>query len=224
MKIVLFYALIVPILCFDLLGQTSGNDKYILNPSGWALPDKKLFSLKREKIIKLESEKVIIQQIYKYKGKGAEYPYYLERFSGNCVYLDEFYRFYIDGYAVYLIRTKNTEKILLYNIATVADGGVICDDGSFATTEKEYSFSVLLADLNFDGVFDRLYFPYAETSDVVLRTKEDIEKVKDFFPYKKFFLRLLNLCDRSFMDKKQNILLSKRNHRIPEDDRSERYP
>ena len=201
MKIILFITLIMSVFCFDVSGQTSYKDKYILNPSGWTLPDKELFSLKSEKRIKLESEKEIIPQIYKYKGKGVQYPYYLERFSGNCVYLDEFYRFYIDGYVVYLIRTKNTEKILLYNIGTAAEGGVICEDGSFATTEKEYGFSILLTDLNFDGVFDRLYFPYAETSDVVLRTKEDIEKVKDFFPYKKFFLRLLKLSDQSFMDK-----------------------
>lgn len=201
MKTIIVQALVI-ISCVSLFGQVTNNDRYFFNPKGWSLPEKNLFSLDREKVINLGNEfnTQIIQQVYKYIGKGKHYSYYLERFARNCVFFDEFYRFFINDFIVYLIRTKNGEKILFYNIGTFAEGGVICEDGFFATTEKEYSFSVLLTDFNFDGCFDRLYpLSGGELSDVVLDTEKDIEKVKELFPYKKLFLRLLKFYDLSFV-------------------------
>ena len=182
------------------------NYQYFINPEGWSLPDKKLFSLDSEKRINLGGELniQIIQQIYKYNDINKDYHYYIERFDDYGVYLDEFYRFLISGYVVCLIRTKNGEKILFYDINSFAERGVFLEDGSYETTEWNYGFSVLLTDFNLDGCFDRLYPLFGgELSDVVLTTKEDIEKVKDFFPFRKMFLHLLTFYDLSFLDNKK---------------------
>ena len=103
-----------------------------------------------------------------------------------------------------IIETNAEFLYLFYDINSFAERGVFLEDGSYETTEWNYGFSVLLTDFNLDGCFDRLYPLFGgELSDVVLTTKEDIEKVKDFFPFRKMFLHLLTFYDLSFLDNKK---------------------
>lgn len=203
-----FFIIVLYVFCCGLLYCKSLDNyyQYLTNPRGWSLPDKKLFFLDSEKTINLGGELniKIIQQIYKYNDNNKDYHYYIEKFDDHGVYLDEFYRFLINDYYVYLIRTKDGEKVLFYNISTFAERGVFLEDGSYETTEWNYGFSVLLTDFNLDGCFDRLYpLSGGEPSGLVLTTKEDIEKAKDYFPFRKMFLHLLTFYDLSFLDNKK---------------------
>lgn len=185
------------ILILNVLGSSDDNlDKIFYNPNGFSLPDKSKFTKISEKTIFLGEGLVneIIERKYKYIVPNEHYQYFIERFAGECVYLDEFYRFQITGYTVYLLKKGKTEKFLFYNIGNEIQGRAHCS-GSYSSTEIEYGFSFFVSDYNFDGVFDRLHL-------LGIDFGEDMNgfETKDYFPYRKSFVLLLKFFDLSFMD------------------------
>jgi len=190
------------ILTFSILYCSDNSlDKIFYNPQGFNLPDKSQFSLVGEQIVTLGNGMVkdIIERKYKYIGSDENYKYFIERFTGECVFLDEFYRFQISGYTVYLLKKDNIEKILFYDIGNISQGGAYCSD-SYISTEIEYGFSVLLSDYNFDGVFERLHLLGIDFGEDLNEKSGGSDKKEDYFPYRNSFINLLKFFDLKFLN------------------------
>jgi hypothetical protein len=188
------------IIAFSISGNSDDNlDEIFYNPNGFNLPDKSQFSLVGEKIITLGGGivKDIIEREYNYIGPDENYRYFIERFAGECVFLDEFYRFLISGYRVYILKKNNIEKILFYDIGNLAQGRAYCSD-DYSSTEIGYGFSIWLSDYNFDGVFDRLHLLGIDSLDDIKNA--GIEYTEDSFPYRCSFIQLLKFFDLKFLN------------------------
>lgn len=197
-KLILF-SLFILFFCIFLLGVSETDERCYFLPDGWPLPDKNHFTFKNERIIDLGdgSIKKIIEREYKFSGSGEGYPFYIPRFdNNNCIWLDEFYRFFLGFYWVYLVKSNGKEYVLFY-VFVNSSVAKVYECGEYSITEPGYGYTVLLSNFSMNGVFDRLHI----ISGIEPHDLAD-EDPENRFPYKTLLKKLLSSYDISALGKK----------------------